>query len=153
MRRHEKEITDRSQIEAVVAQSRVCRLALSDGGQPYIVPLCFGYRDHRLYFHSAAEGRKIGILRRNPQVCFEFDLDAQAIPADRSCGWTMRYRSVIGFGSAEILEDPAEKHAGLEAIMRQYGDDGPHDFSEKGLENTVVIQVTITQMTGKSSGG
>jgi len=64
MRRREKQITDRSQIEAIIARSQVCRLALSDGGQPYIVPLCFGYRRSRLYFHSAAAGRKIDILRR-----------------------------------------------------------------------------------------
>jgi nitroimidazol reductase NimA-like FMN-containing flavoprotein (pyridoxamine 5'-phosphate oxidase superfamily) len=152
MRRQEKEITDRSQLEAIIAASQVCRLAMSDGGQPYIVPLCFGYRENRLYFHSAAEGRKIDILRRNPQVCFEFDLDARTVPSDSACGWTMHYHSVIGFGTAEILDGPEDKRLALEIIMKHYAGDGPHHFAGKAFDKTLVIQVTIAQMTGKQSG-
>jgi len=43
MTKKEKEITDTSDIETVIAQTPVCRLGLSDGAAPYIVPLCFGY--------------------------------------------------------------------------------------------------------------
>lgn len=151
MRRREKQITDRSQIEAIIARSQVCRLALSDGGQPYIVPLCFGYRRSRLYFHSAAAGRKIDILRRNPRVCFEFDLEPEPVAGQSACAWTLRYRSVIGFGTAEILQDPEETRAGLEAIMAQYAGEGPHEFSADALAQTRVIRVTVEQMTGKQS--
>jgi len=45
MRRNEKEITEESAIEGIIRQSLVCRLAVSDGIQPYVVPLCFGYED------------------------------------------------------------------------------------------------------------
>ena len=64
MRRSEKEITDKLAIEKIINASLVCRLALSDGNQPYIVPLCFGYQDRTLYFHSALEGKKIDILKK-----------------------------------------------------------------------------------------
>ena len=74
MRRREKEITDESTLESIILASLVCRLALSDGNQPYIVPLCFGYQDKTLYFHSALEGKKIDIIKHNQNVCFEFDL-------------------------------------------------------------------------------
>jgi len=152
MRRHEKQITDHGQLEALIAASQVCRLAMCDNGQPYLVPLCFGYRDSRLYFHSAGEGRKIDLLRRNPRVCFEFDLEPELVAGDKACGWTMRYRSVIGFGTAEILQDPAEIRFGLEVIMDQYAGGGPYEFAANAVEKTVVIRVAIEQMTGKQSG-
>jgi nitroimidazol reductase NimA-like FMN-containing flavoprotein (pyridoxamine 5'-phosphate oxidase superfamily) len=73
LRRADKEITDRDEIESIIRKSLVCRLGLTDNARLYIVPLCFGYTDNRLYFHSATEGRKIEILKRNNEVCFEFD--------------------------------------------------------------------------------
>jgi nitroimidazol reductase NimA-like FMN-containing flavoprotein (pyridoxamine 5'-phosphate oxidase superfamily) len=42
MRRTEKEI-GRAEIDAIIRRSQVCRLGLSDQGEPYVVPLCFGY--------------------------------------------------------------------------------------------------------------
>jgi len=59
MRKKEKEITKKSAIEAIITKSLVCRLALSDDNSPYIVPLCFGYKDKVLYFHSSQKGKKI----------------------------------------------------------------------------------------------
>jgi nitroimidazol reductase NimA-like FMN-containing flavoprotein (pyridoxamine 5'-phosphate oxidase superfamily) len=68
MRRSEREIKDRAVIDAIIRQCLVCRLGLSDGEEPYIVPLCFGYDGEALYVHSASDGRKIDILRKNSRV-------------------------------------------------------------------------------------
>ena len=59
LRRKEKEIIDKSEIESIIRKSLVCRLGIVDEGLPYIVPLCFGYDKGALFFHSAKEGRKI----------------------------------------------------------------------------------------------
>jgi len=151
MRRKEKEITDKKEIKAIIRKSLICRMGLADDGVPYIVPLCFGYRDNTLYFHSAKEGRKIEILKRNSRVCFEFDTDTQIHDGDTACGWGMNYRSVIGYGTAYLIDDPAEKRKALDIIMRQYGD-GEFTYSDKILEKTLVIKVEISSMTGKKSG-
>ena len=74
MRRKENEITDKAEIESIIKQSWVCRLAMSVDGEPYVVPLCFGYAEDVLYLHSAKEGKKIEMLKQNSAVCFEFDL-------------------------------------------------------------------------------
>ncbi len=65
MRRNDSEITDRKDIDGIIRRCRVCRLAMCDGSQPYIVPLSFGYDGSFLYFHTAREGRKIDIIKRN----------------------------------------------------------------------------------------
>jgi nitroimidazol reductase NimA-like FMN-containing flavoprotein (pyridoxamine 5'-phosphate oxidase superfamily) len=151
MRRTDKEIADRREIENILRKSTVCRLALVDAGRPYLVPLCFGYDAGVLYFHSAPTGKKIDLLKNNHNVCFEFDADTIVVPADISCGWTMRYRSLIGYGIASFIEDPGEKKAALDIIMRQYAK-GTHGYSEEKLLKTTVIKVEIQEISGKKSG-
>ena len=79
MRRKEKEIVQKSEIEAVIHGSVICRIGLSDDNIPYVVPLCFGYQDNMIYIHGALEGKKINILRKNKNVCFEFAIDTDLI--------------------------------------------------------------------------
>ena len=114
------------------------------------MPLCFGYKDKILYFHSAKEGQKLEILRRNHQVCFEFDIDARVLPGKAACNWTVAYKSVIGFGTASILEDSEEKKKALDIIMHQYSEDD-FKYADKTLAKMLVIKVDISRMTGKKS--
>jgi hypothetical protein len=150
MRRKEKEIKDKSEIESIIGKSQVCRLGLSEDGLAYIVPLCFGYKDNSLYFHSAKEGRKIEILKRNDQVCFEFDIDAQIHSGKTACAWGMKYRSIIGYGTASFIEDPEKKRKALDIIMSQYAD-GEFAYPAKALKEILVIKVEISHMTGKKT--
>jgi nitroimidazol reductase NimA-like FMN-containing flavoprotein (pyridoxamine 5'-phosphate oxidase superfamily) len=112
--------------------------------------MSYGVRNGRLYLHGAGEGTKIDLLRKNNRVCFEVDADARVVRGDSACRWSMKYRSVVGFGTARLLEDDAEKRAGLDAIMAHYGGpEGPYD--EKSFERTCVIEIEIESMTGKES--
>lgn len=151
MRRNDKEIHDRDAVEAIIRDSLVCRLALSDENRPYVVPLCFGYRDNALYFHSSPEGKKIEILRKNGNVCFEFDIDQEVVQDEKPCKWTMNYRSVIGFGKGSLVENLEEKKKGLDVIMQQYSGRS-FEYLQPEIENTVIIKVEIESMTGKESG-
>jgi nitroimidazol reductase NimA-like FMN-containing flavoprotein (pyridoxamine 5'-phosphate oxidase superfamily) len=150
MRKKEKEITEKAAIEAIIKKSLVCRLALSDNNSPYIVPLCFGYKDKVLYFHGSQKGKKIDIIKKNPKVCFEFDTDTEIVKAEDACRWTMRYQSVIGFGKAVFLEDTEEKRKALNVIMSQYSD-GTFEYNDAILKKTFMIKVEIEGMTGKQS--
>ncbi|MFO7753597.1 MAG: pyridoxamine 5'-phosphate oxidase family protein [Desulfobacteraceae bacterium] len=152
MRRSEKEIVQKPEIESVIYQSTVCRIAMSDNDIPYIVPLCFGYRDGRIYVHCSLKGKKIDILRKNRNVCFEFDHKAEVVKAENACKWGMKYVSVIGFGKASFIENPEGKRKALEVIMNQYAE-GSFRFSEKEVNGTAVIEIEIESMTGKQSEG
>ena len=150
MRRSEREIKDREVIDAIIRQCLVCRLGLSDGEEPYIVPLCFGYDGEALYFHSASDGRKIDILRKNSRVCFEFDIPEGMREAEEGCRWGIKYRSVIGFGTAEIVDDQEDKKKALGIIMAQYSGK-EYVFPEDIVARTAVIKVVIARITGKQA--
>jgi nitroimidazol reductase NimA-like FMN-containing flavoprotein (pyridoxamine 5'-phosphate oxidase superfamily) len=151
MRRKDKEIKDPAAIEALIRRARVCRLAMCEDNHPYVVPLCFGYKENTLYFHSASEGRKVDILKKNSGVCFEVDLDQELVQAPEACKWGMKYRSVIGFGKASFVEDPGEKKRALDLIMEHYGGRS-FPYREASLGTILVVKVEIESMTGKQAG-
>jgi len=149
MRRNEREITDRKDIDDIIRRCRVCHLAMCDDGQPYIIPLNFGYDGRFLYFHTAPEGRKIDIIKRNNRVGFEFDILNDIVTAEQACKWGAKYESVMGSGTAEIVDDLEAKKEALEWIMRQYGN-GTWDFKEEILKKTLVLRVRILEISGKA---
>jgi len=152
MRRKEKEIKDTAEIEEILSKAFVCRLGLCDNGRPYVVPLCFGYEDNALYIHCAKEGKKLDIIRENNNVCFEVDIDCQVIKAEQACRFELRYKSVIGFGRALLIEDAELKRRGLDVIMRQFSEE-TFEYPQQDLEKTMVVKVEIQSMTGKISAG
>ena len=149
MRRNDREITDRRDIDEIIKRCRVCHLAMCDDGQPYVVPLNFGYDGRFLFFHTASEGRKIDIIKRNNRVGFEFDILHDIVTSEQACKWGAKYESVMGSGTAEIVDDLEAKKDALEWIMRQYGN-GAWDFKEEILKKTLVLRVRILEISGKA---
>ncbi len=152
MRRKDKEIQAHEEMVEIIEKAPVCRLGLCQDNVPYVVPMNFGYSDGFLYVHCAREGRKMDMIRANPRICFEIDTDLEVIRAEQPCDWGMKFASVIGFGTASVLEDPEEKKRGLDAIMEHYGSKPAQPYSEAILKHTAVIKVEVEEMTGKRSG-
>jgi len=156
MRKKEQEITDPAEIRDALNRAVVLRLGFFDGRTPYVVPVNFGYDGgDALFIHSGHEGWKMEILKNHPRVCFEAEVDVAVIPParpDNHCGFSMAYRSVIGFGSAVILDDPAQKTDALKTIVRHLDPEKlPEDivFPEGAVESTAVVRINIESMTGK----
>lgn len=105
MRRREKEIKDIETIKSILQEAQVCRLALSNNNIPYIIPMNFGFKDNILYLHSAKEGSKIEILKKNNNICFEVDIKNELIKSKTPCDWSMKYYSVIGMGKVYFVND------------------------------------------------
>lgn len=155
MRRRDREIEDQSELESIIGAATVCRLAMSENNRPYIVPLCFGYKDGTLYFHSAGEGKKLDVLRANNYVCFEMDIDHELVRAYLPCESEIKYRSVIGFGQASFVNGAEEKRMALNTITRHYSEgnaEETYNYPEQKLANTTIIKVKIESLTGKKFG-
>lgn len=150
MRRKEKLIQEVAEINDIIAKGEVVRVAMISDGEPYVVPMSYGYREGSIYLHCASEGRKVDAMRANPSVCFEISCDLELIKKGQACGWTYGFRSVIGRGTVAFVEDAAEKLDGLSAIMEQYGS-SEHSFSDSAVSKTEVLRIDISEMTGKQS--
>jgi nitroimidazol reductase NimA-like FMN-containing flavoprotein (pyridoxamine 5'-phosphate oxidase superfamily) len=153
LRRADKEIKDPREVEVVLKEAEVGRLGTCVDGRPYVVPLSFAYRDGRILFHGAAEGKKMTDITRNPRVCFEVDV-AELLPSENPCNFNFRYRSVIANGTARVIENEEERIEDLKLIVEKYapgmGDRLGVDDMER-FKNLAVVEITIDEMVGKKS--
>lgn len=154
MGRPERLTGDSGKIWGILRRARVLRLGLCDAGRPYVVPVCFGCGEGCLYVHSGPHGRKMDILQANPQVCFEVDVDCEPMAGATPCAWSMRYASVVGFGTAHVVSGREEILRGLRAVMAQYAKETfrDEDFPEKTCERIAVVRIDIESMTAKLNG-
>ena len=152
MRRLDKQITDPEILNKILNESHICRLGLVENGEAYIVPVNFAHADGVIYIHSALAGRKIDIIRSNNRVSFEMELDHELVKSDTPCGWTEKYRSIMGKGSIIIDNDLDSKRHGLDLIMRKYGASMELNYDEKILARMMILKLTIESYTGKQSG-
>lgn len=152
MRRSDKEIKNQKMIEWILQEAEIVRVSFSDDNQPYLVPMNFGYGENCIYLHSAPEGRKIDILKKNNRVCFQVDVHAQIVENATPCNWGMHYFSVIGVGRAYFLDKIKDKKDSLDVIMKKYSSNSSFNYSEEELKSVTVIKIEIDQLTGKKSG-
>jgi nitroimidazol reductase NimA-like FMN-containing flavoprotein (pyridoxamine 5'-phosphate oxidase superfamily) len=150
MRRSEKQVTNLKGIEAILCSGQICFLSMVDDGKPYIVPLNYGYDNHALYFHSAPEGRKIDIMKKNPDVSFCILAGYELVKGENPCSWSTKYSSVIGTGKARILTNLEDKKLGLTVLMGQHSEK-KYDFTGMELDNVVIIKIDIEELEGKRS--
>ncbi|MDO4270123.1 MAG: pyridoxamine 5'-phosphate oxidase family protein [Eubacteriales bacterium] len=130
MRRKDRELHGRENIEPILKACKVCRIAMIADGKPYVIPMNFGYEWDEagltLYFHSGLRGKKIDALRADPHVCFELDVeDGVTGEGDVACKYSYAFSSIVGEGSMRFAQDNEEKRRGFDVIMRHLtGRDG-----------------------------
>lgn len=153
MRRQDRRITDPAVIRAVLDKCRTLHLGLLEDGRAYIVPLNYGWTEengrYTLYAHSAAEGRKIDLIRGGADVGFEMETGVEYFDADTACGWGNRYESIIGEGRATLLSTPEEKRQALAAIMAHYSARKDYTFEDAMVNLVQVIQIDVTALSCK----
>lgn len=116
---------------------------------PYGVPLNYCLLDRVIYFHCAAEGKKIDIMKVNPNVSFCVVGKTEIKPE----GFTTKFESSIVQGLAnEVFND--EKQLALESLIKKYSS----QFVSEGIDyikrvgpETTVYRITIESVTGKAS--
>lgn len=153
MRRKDREVTQKEELQEIIKCCKVVRLGLQDEEGIYIVPLNFGYQyeDNQLvfYFHSAKEGRKIDAIAVNPKVCIEMDCEHQLVEAETACAYGYSFLSIIGNGTAHFVTDREEKKMALSLLMRhQTGKE--FAFTDEMTEAVCVFKVLVTSFTGKN---
>lgn len=123
---------------------------VTSDGQPYAVPVSYGYDGGRIVVHCApGVGQKLANIEAEPRVCFTVVGDVETLPGK----FSTKYESAIVIGRARILEDREEKKAALHLLIDKYS----NDFQERGakyidsaVDKTCVLEIAIDQVTGKA---
>ncbi|CPR17283.1 pyridoxamine 5'-phosphate oxidase family protein [Brenneria goodwinii] len=151
MRREDREITDPAEIEQIIQAAKVMYLALSCDDLPFLVPVFYAWDGHSLYFHSARNGSKIEIMKKNNKVCFAISVDQGIIEDELACNFEARHRTVIGLGETVFIEDEQEKITALDRIVARFTDRA-FSYPPANLKSTRVIRVDILSLKGKKHG-
>ncbi len=155
MRRVEKEITDPAQLRDILEKASLLFVAFNDPPAPYVIPVCFAHAEGVLYVHSALEGTKIELMKKNPLVGFSASTELAVTPAASPCAYGARGRSVAGTGSARIVVEDAERKLGMDLIMRHYAAGLPAErllYAAGSFSRTAIIAISIISLRGKRIG-
>lgn len=153
MRRRDREVTGLQNITAILDKCEILRIGLCLENKPYIVPMNFVYEviceDINVYLHCASEGKKLDIIKKNNNVCFEADCSYKTLKAEEPCRWSAEYESVIGEGKVIILTDEIQKINALNIFMKRYGFEGKLQFNQQELSAVTILKILVTSITGK----
>ena len=152
MTKRERQITDEHQIRAILDAAKVLHLGLAVDNEPYVVPMNYGCTRENgkmvLYLHSALQGKKLDMIRTNPRVFFEMDCDLTPFEGEKPCQYGLAYSSVMGRGTARIVEDMEEKIRAMSVLMKtQTGKD--FSFNERLVSIVAVIRIDVEEYTAK----
>ena len=152
MTRREREITDIEEIRGILDRAKIVHVGMIDGNRPYVVPMNYGYtlNDGKLtfYLHGAMRGRKLDVIRANPNVFVEIDTDIVPFEGEVACKYGLCYSSVMGEGVAEIVENTELKKEALSIFMKtQTGKD--FEFNDKMVSVVSIIKINISEFTAK----
>lgn len=150
--RREREVTDMDEIIGILDRARIVHVGMIDENMPYVVPMNYGYtmEDGKLtlYLHGATAGRKLDIIRVNPNVFIEIDTDVVPFDGPSACQHGTCYSSIMGEGVAELIEDIEGKKQALTYLMKtQTGKD--FEFSDKMVTGVTGIKITVSDYTAK----
>jgi len=149
-----RELTFKPELESIIQKCQICSMSMVDeAGMPYVLPMNFGYEEEYVYFHSAQTGRKVDVLKNNPNVCIAFSTDEQLkwVNEEVACSWGMKYRSVLAYGKIEFIDDFDEKEKALKVIMRNYSDID-FTFNAPAVKDVLVYRVKIEKLHGRALG-
>jgi len=152
MTKRELQVTDLNEIREILDTAKVLHLGLAVDNEPYVVPLNYGYtmEDGKLtlYLHGANQGKKLDMIRANPNVFFELDCGRMPFEGKVPCQYGMVYSSVMGRGTARIVEDVEEKMQAMTILMKtQTGKE--FSFNERLVSIVAVIRIDVSEYTAK----
>ncbi|MGD1896991.1 MAG: pyridoxamine 5'-phosphate oxidase family protein [Phormidesmis sp.] len=134
----------------------VCQIGFVVDGHPFVIPTAYGRMGRHLYIHGASASRMLKSLLSGIEVCLTVTLLDGLVLARSAYHHSMNYRSVVLFGTAQPVADPAEKMTALKAftehVMKGRWDEVRSPTKEE-LAATCVLSLPITEASAKIRTG
>jgi uncharacterized protein len=120
VRRHpERAHYDRDTVFAILDAALMCHVGYVIDGKPYVTPTLFWREGERLYWHGSSASRMLRTQAKGIPVCVTVSHVDALILARCAFRHSLNYRAVMAFGTAAIVDDPAEKEAGFNAFIER----------------------------------
>jgi len=111
---------NKTEIEKLIEEENICRIAFIEDEYPYISPFQYVYIDKHFYFHFTDYGKKKKILQKNNKICISIDKFA----ADLS-----EYSFISMQGHLTLVDDKEEQ----KKVLKRMVDKAKQQFSPSFL--------------------
>jgi hypothetical protein len=151
-RLHERGSYDRTTVHGLLDASMLCHVSYVIDGQPYCTPTFFWREGERLYWHGSSASRMLEHQSAGAKVCLTVaHLDSLVLAR---CGFnhSADYRAVMAFGTAYLVNDPAEKERALVAMVDRFFPGrtaGLRQSTRQEIKATAVMAMEIEQASAK----
>jgi uncharacterized protein len=143
-------------INAILDAGFLAHVGFSVDSQPYVIPTLYGRDGEKLYLHGSAASRTLGRLETGIPGCIAVTLVDGLVLARSAFHHSMNYRSVVAFGTAHKIDEPAQKTRALRIISEHLIAGRWNDVrnpSEKELKATAVLEFSIEEASAKIRTG
>lgn len=147
---------ERETINAILDEALICHVGFVVDSQPYVIPTGFARVENDLYIHGSSASRMLRSLSEGVDVCVTVTLLDGLVLARSAFHHSMNYRSVVILGKAELVTDPEEKNATLEAFTEHIIPGRWADVrwpTELELKSTPVLRLPIEEASAKVRPG
>ncbi len=147
---------DRASVYRILDEGFICHVGFVVDGQPFVIPTSYARAGDRLYIHGSAASRMLGALEKGIEVCVTVTLVDGLVLARSAFHHSINYRSVMIFGRATVIAEPAEQLAALRALSEhivpgRWAEVRPPD--EQELKVTRVLSLLLEEASAKVRTG
>lgn len=140
-RRHDRGFYDHATVHALLDAAILCHVSYVIDGLPYCTPTLFWREGTTLYWHGSSASRMLRNQSAGQPACLTVThLDSLVLAR---CGFnhSADYRSVMAFGNARLVDDPAEKEAALIAMVDRF-----FPARTAGLRQSTALEIKATSV-------
>jgi nitroimidazol reductase NimA-like FMN-containing flavoprotein (pyridoxamine 5'-phosphate oxidase superfamily) len=146
---------DRADLDAVLGAGLICHLGVVIDGTPVVLPTGYGRIGDQLYLHGSSANKSLLAAAGQP-ACVTITLLDGLVCARAVFHHSMNYRSAVIFGTARLVEEPAEKLAALKAVTNHLVPgrwDHARAPTRKELAATAVLALPLDEASVKVRSG
>ncbi len=149
-------VYDRAQVHAILDEGAICHVGFCVDGQPCVIPTGYARRGDEIYIHGSAASRMLRSMAEGIEVCVTVTLVDGLVLARSSFHHSMNYRSVVIFGRARLVTDPAEKVEALRCFTNHIVPGRWEELrpsTEQELKGVSVLALPLAEVSAKVRTG
>lgn len=149
-------VYERETVYRILDEGLVCHVGFVAESKPVVIPTGYGRKGDLLYVHGSPASRMFQALGKGADVCITVTLVDGLVMARSAFHHSMNYRSVVIFGKATLLDDPAAKWEALHVFTEHVAPGRWQEIrqpSEKELRSTTVLAIPLEEVSAKVRTG
>ena len=143
---------ERETVHAILDAGFICNVGYVIDEQPYVTPTSYWREGERLYWHGSSASRMLRSVAKGIKACLTVTHVDGLVLARSAFHHSINYRSVMAFGTAEVLTDEAHKIAALTAFVERLFPgrwDMLRPVNKQELKATMVLSMPLDEVSAK----